>query len=186
MTSSNVVPASLLIGKDPTAPLQMQQQQNGGGQVTSPAVAQPVAQAPQAVAAPVAQTPPPPQQNWKFKPQTPTDFSNGRASKRRNSEPGPGVLVQRSTYKNYVTHWKLETKKPAKSAAVVSTPPPAPPVVTGPPPAVQSLSKNPATTSPTLSPSTKPLTTSSNSSSSSTSSTGSGGSKMSVMNLLDE
>eukprot|EP01132_Coremiostelium_polycephalum_P011615 gene11615-14222_t len=55
------------------------------------------------------------QQNWKFKPQTPTDFNlTAGRRKRRNSE--PGILVQRS-YKNYVTHWKLEVKKPPKNSS---------------------------------------------------------------------
>ncbi|KYQ89163.1 hypothetical protein DLAC_10409 [Tieghemostelium lacteum] len=51
------------------------------------------------------------QQNWKFKTQNPTDFSSGSGRrKRRNSE--PGLMVQRS-YKNFITHWKLDTKKPS-------------------------------------------------------------------------
>ncbi|EFA83168.1 hypothetical protein PPL_03958 [Heterostelium album PN500] len=59
---------------------------------------------------------PPTPQNWKFKPQTPTDFSNNMGRRRRrNSE--PGIVVQKSTYKNFVTHWKLDAKKPPKANA---------------------------------------------------------------------
>eukprot|EP01113_Clastostelium_recurvatum_P027613 TRINITY_DN3333_c0_g1_i5.p1 TRINITY_DN3333_c0_g1~~TRINITY_DN3333_c0_g1_i5.p1 ORF type:complete len:347 (+),score=92.00 TRINITY_DN3333_c0_g1_i5:155-1195(+) len=54
---------------------------------------------------------PPMQQHWKFKPSQPGDFGQQATfrRKRRNSEPN---LSSTRTYKSFVTHWKLDSKKP--------------------------------------------------------------------------